>query len=463
MYYYVGNKRLFDTDKIKWCSVEDSLEYLNKLDEIGLDTETTGFDAHTKSIISLQLGDILNQFVIDTSVVDINKHYKSLIESKVILGQNLKFDLRFLYKQNIIPLNIFDTYIAECILYNNDDKFHKKGLDALTQRYCGVTLDKSIRGNIHREGLSEKVIIYGANDVAYLPEIKQKQLELAKTLQLTNAIKLDNLFVPVLAYVEYCGIKLDRTKWQKKVENTKKSLKNIEESLNQEIIALNIEKYIDKQLDLFSTDIKVTINWNSSKQVIDLFKTLGIDTSIVEDGEIKESVGAKHIQKLKQEFPIIQPYLKYKELQKDLSTYGENFYKHININTQRIHTNFNQLMNTGRMSCGGKDKEKKIEYINLQNIPADTDTRECFIADKGNILIDCDYSGQEDIVFVNKSKEPKLIDFYLDTTRKRDGHSFVAKMCFPKELKNILEEEVKHIRPDLRQKAKSAKFAMKKN
>ena len=86
--------------------------------------------------------------------------------------------------------------------------------------------------------------------------------------------------------------------------------------------------------------------------------TLGIDTSIVEDGEIKESVGAKHIQKLKQEFPIIQPYLKYKELRKDLSTYGENFYKHININTQKIHTNFNQLMNAGRMSCGGKDKEK---------------------------------------------------------------------------------------------------------
>ena len=69
--------------------------------------------------------------------------------------------------------------------------------------------------------------------------------------------------------------------------------------------------------------------------------------------------------------------------------------------------------------------------------------------------------GQEDFIFTELSQEPKLIDFYNDTKRKRDGHSFVAKICFPKELDGIEEEEVKHKRPDLRALAKKAKFSIK--
>ena len=53
-----------------------------------------------------------------------------------------------------------------------------------------------------------------------------------------------------------------------------------------------------------------------------------------------------------------------------------------------------------------------------------------------------------------------MIEFYNDTKRKRDGHSFVAKICFPKELVEVEEEEVKHKRPDLRALAKKAKFAI---
>lgn len=460
MYYYVGSKRLFDSDKIKWCSIEDSLEYLSKLEEIGLDFETTGFDVFTKQTLSLQLGDEKNQFVINTQEIPIEKYYKTLIESKLIIGQNLKFDIRWLYIKGIIPMNVYDTYIAEQILYNNDDKLHGKALDALVRRYCGETLNKTIRGNIHREGLSDRVIIYGAKDVAFLHEIKRKQLKLAYELDVYKAIELDNLFVPVITYLEFCGIKLDRDLWQKRITKSKAKLLEIEKELNNEIIRLNITKFIDRQLDLFSTEIRVNINWNSSKQVIDLFNILGIDTSIVEKGEEKKSVSAKHIRKLANEYPIINIYIKYKELQKELSTYGENFYKHINPVTGRIHTNFGQLLNTGRMYSGGKDKANHTEYINMLNIPRDEDTRKCFVPERGNILIDCDYSGQEDIIFANKCQDKVLTEFYLDTARKRDGHSFVAKMCFPKELENISEEDVKKLRPDLRQNAKSARFAI---
>ena len=460
MIYYVGNKKSFNSERIKWCSIQDSLDYLNKLDEVGLDFETMGFDVFTKQSLSLQLGHEKTQFVVNTQEVPIEKYYKSIIENKLIIGQNLKFDIKWLYIKGIIPMNVYDTYIAEQILYNNDDKFHKKALDALAQRYCGATLDKSIRGNIHREGLSDRVIIYGAQDVAYLHEIKRKQLDLAHKLDVYKAIELDNLFVPVITYLEFCGIKLDKELWQQKIDKARNSLKDVEKELNDEIVKLNISKFIDRQLDLFSSEIKVNINWNSAKQVIELFKILGIDTNLVENGETKESVSSKNIRKLEKEFPIIKVYLRFKELQKELSTYGENFFKHISPVTGRIHTNFGQLLNTGRMFSGGKDKANKMEYINMLNIPRDEDTRKCFVAEKGNTLIDCDFSGQEDILFANKCNDKTLTEFYLDNIRKRDGHSFVAKMCFPKELKDIKEEDVKKLRPDLRQNAKSARFAI---
>ena len=55
------------------------------------------------------------------------------------------------------------------------------GLNHLTIKYCGITLDKSIRRLIHIEGMSDRVIKYGADDTKYLPEIRIKQLEILKT------------------------------------------------------------------------------------------------------------------------------------------------------------------------------------------------------------------------------------------------------------------------------------------
>lgn len=67
---------------------------------------------------------------------------------------------------------------------------------------------------------------------------------------------------------------------------------------------------------------------------------------------------------------------------KTTSTYGQNFIDSINPVSGRIHTQFNQLMDTGRLSCGGKNKDAKIQYLNLQNLPSDKETRACFVSEK---------------------------------------------------------------------------------
>lgn len=462
-------KRVVGSSVWKEIEVQDIISYFKNHKFIALDTETSGLDPHSCELLSIQFGDFDQQFVIEYSPNILEKLKPLLLRKDVVwVLQNAKFDLQFFYKHDIILENIFDTYLAEGVLYCGFDdvklpNYVRKSLDVLVLKYCGVLLNKSIRGTINRVGLTDKVIEYGANDVKYLIPVMTSQMVKIKEDGLWGAVKLDNKFVKVLAYIEYCGIYLNKDKWLAKMEEDSKKLSDMEFALNKWVFERFGDKYVNKQLDLFSAAKRCSLNWGSSKQIIPIFKELGVDTRVKDKktGKMKDSIEAKHIIKQVHVSPLIQMYIDYKKAQKLVTTYGQNFLDAINPKTGRIHATFWQIMNTGRTSCGSGDNKDDDNSINLQNIPSDKITRGCFTNQFENtILVDCDYSQQEDRMYTQLSKEPALIDFYNDTTRKRDGHSFTAKLCFPKELKDVPEEEVKHERPDLRSKAKGAKFAI---
>lgn len=206
------------------------------------------------------------------------------------------------------------------------------------------------------------------------------------------------------------------------------------------------------------------VNWNSSKQVIPLLEFFGFDllTRDKVKGGMKKSVDATVIEGQKDKHPIAKVYLRFKAAQKVTSTYGQNFLDLINPKTDRIHTSFNQIgTDTHRYSSGGgDDKEvipgKKIPLVNLQNLPADAETRACFVADKGNKWISADYSGEESVILANIARDEAMIDLFLNGCG--DLHSLVAKMVYPDELKDVAVEDVKKLRPDLRKKAKAPEF-----
>lgn len=455
IYLITGQQKLLnlESDIIIPTNVEHCLNYFKDHEEIQFDTETTGFDPHTCDLLTIQLGDTDNQFVVDCDTIN-PQLFRELLENKIILGQNIKFDLKFLYRFNIIPKRVYDTFLVEKIL-TCGIKDIKRGLDALVLRYCDYRLDKSIRSFIHKEGLSTRVIKYAAEDVMFLQTIKEKQMTLIQAESMNLVVNLENRFVRVLAYIEYCGFKLDATKWKTRVLKNQLEYNKALNTLNQFILDNNYTNWLNNQLDLFSTDVKVNINWSSSKQVIKLFKELGIDTKVVEDGKTKDSVEATNISK--QNHPIIKPYLEYKGWEKEMSTYGLSFLKHINSKTGRVHTQFNQIMDTGRLSSGGKNKATKEEYINFQNIPSDPDTRSCFIAEPNNTLLISDYSGQEQIVLANKSLDPNILEFY--DKGLGDMHAFIASKMYP-EIANLTLDEIKSKHKDKRQNAKACGFAI---
>lgn len=80
IYLVTNNPNLQNTEDYKVISVEDSLEKLCPLQIVGLDTETSGIDVHTKDLLLVQMGCYEFQVVIDCRTINILE-YKNFLES----------------------------------------------------------------------------------------------------------------------------------------------------------------------------------------------------------------------------------------------------------------------------------------------------------------------------------------------------------------------------------------------
>ena len=471
MIYFVSNRtELFENDVYKCISVEESLKLLEELKVVGLDTETEGFDPYTDALLSLQLGNKDFQVVIDASNVDI-KLYKEFLESdgRTFLGWNLKFDMKFLFRQGIYLKKVYDGYLGEKLLWlGYPSGIHGLSLKAAGQNYLGIELDKSTRGKINYLGLNAEVIEYGAYDVKYLEDIILKQWEELKKKELTEAIKVENKFVIPLAYMEYCGIKLDVEKWKAKMQKDNAKYEESISLLNKWVCEHfpNDKRFtkVDLQGDLFlgyNTAPQCIINWASPKQVIPLFKELGfnLETKDKATGQMKDSIDAKVIEPQKNISDIAPIYLEYKAAAKVVGTYGENFLEQINPVSGRIHTSFQQMgADTTRITSGGKDKHNNIEYVNLLNLPSDEETRACFVAEKGNRWISIDYSGQETYLMASIANDQAIIKEL--TEGSGDIHSLTAYMSYQEIPRDTPIKDIKKKYHNLRQEAKGIEFAI---
>lgn len=493
IYLVTANQELFESSEYKHISVKESLEMIGSWKMIQFDTETTGTYSRLDTLLSAQFGapDKTAQIVLDCTTIDITK-YKDVLESKYLIGQNLKFDLQFLYNHSIIPRKIYDTMIVEQFLHLGYPSGHiSYSLKEIAYRRLDINIDKTVRGEIIWRGLDNEVIKYAASDVKYLYDIMQSQLKDLR--QVDNAMigaKLECDFVPTIAYLEWCGIKLDENKWRAKMLQDKKKLDRSISALNDFVVnnlKLKQFTFVDKQGDLFNGfDLtpKVLINWSSSPQVVKVAKILGFNTTTkdIKTGEDRDSAMEKQ---LKGQKGICDEFLRlyfgkgkegddnyfpgYSGSYKVVSSFGQGHLNAICPTTGRIHTVYKQLgASSGRMSCGSQQSNstlakykhippKECTYPNIQQLPSDPITRACFVPNKGNLLIDCDFSALESRLGADIYNEKAMQNEFLHGSG--DMHALCAKMVFYEELKDIDVKDVKKLRPDLRSKVKPIEFS----
>lgn len=516
IYLVTKQQSLWNSDRYKVISAEEALELLSPLNVVELDTETMGLDPYTKELLTVQLGCADFQVVIDCTSVDIHL-FKEYIENpqRMFLGWNIKFDLKFLYHQRIIPMRVYDGYLAEKLLWlGYPAGMHEMSLKAASINYLGVDMDKSVRGKIIQTGLTEDVIVYAAGDVSYLGKIRDKQLEQLEAKGLLKAIDFENEFVKCLAYIEYCGAKLDVGKWRIKMTTDLNNLERYEAELNDWVerycheygdkgytinqvihidkwyktedalkeerakLPLNAvrapefdstgashdsEAYVIKQTgnycsvnmqgDLFSgfdTKPRCHINWTSSQQVIPLFEELGLNLRVLDKK-------TKHYKK-SVDIKVVEPQASKSPL---IPIYIK--YKKAAIIVNTFGQKFLNLINpvTGRIHANfnqlGTDTGRlSSTEPNLQNLPHDAQTRACFVSDTGNKWISADYSGQESYLMASMANDEAMLEEL--TNGSGDLHSLTAKMVFQQIPRDMPLKDIKKNFKDLRQEAKGYEF-----
>ena len=187
-------------------------------------------------------------------------------------------------------------------------------------------------------------------------------------------------------------------------------------------------------------------NINSPKQLGEvLFDTLGLKPkNAKKTAGGQRSTKESELEKLRDEHPIIAAILRYRELQKLVSTYVDNLPKMVGEDG-RLHTTLLQTgTTTGRMAS--KDP-------NLQNIPVRTKeglmVRGAFVADNGYKLVSIDYSQIELRIAAILSGDEHMVEIFK---QGEDVHQAVAMRVF-----GVSADKVT---PEMRRKAKVINFGI---
>ena len=372
---------------------------------IAFDTETTGLDTKKADIVGFSFCTSAEKAYYvpvahsylgveeQVSPEDAVEALKKLMKCQVI-GQNLKFDLSLLYSRygldEVIPFA--DTMIMAWL----SDPGSKVGLDALAQKFFKYEMkpfkEMIKKGeNFSAVSISEATF-YAAEDAwmtFLLYKAIKKKMELGSLTHLLKEAKsVEYPFINVLIRMEQLGIKVDQER-----------LIVLQKQLSADLAALTEEIYV-----LAGTEFNI----RSTQQLgVVLFQQLGLKGG--KKTKTGYSTNEAVLQSLKEEHPIIEKILAYREYQKMLSTYVEPLLKLAKQDEKsRIYTSFLQTGTaTGRLSS--KDP-------NLQNIPVRSElgrrVRDAFVAKEGYKLVSIDYSQIELRLLAHFSKDDALLEAF---------------------------------------------------
>ena len=420
------------SDSYKLGTIEDVVKYCHNKEVLGVDTETEGFDFTCKKMIMFQIGDEHRQFVIDTRFIDISP-LKNILESPAItkIFHNAKFDYKFIKKWSGIECDgVYDTFLVERIL--SCGRHIGYGLKDLCKRYLNVELNKEIRNQfigLSGEAYRDDQIVYGAKDVEYLCKLRKLQLPKIQEFKLQRVVELENRAVLAFADIEYNGIDIDKDAWEVIARTSEQEALDMRDELdNLVLIVPELSDFVlsHVQGDLFTPQEelrKVGIKWTSPTQVLKVFQKLVPEL---------EDVNGKKMYKYSRQHKVIDLYVKYKEKMKLATSYGNDFFKFVSSDG-KIHTQFNQILDTGRVAS---------KKPNMQQIPADNKFRNCFLAPDNWCFVSSDYSSQELNVIAFGSKDPVWIKAL---EQGQDLHSVCADLVYGQEWADAAEDDCSYM------------------
>jgi DNA polymerase-1 len=320
--------------------------------------------------------------------------------------------------RSLLPLGVdvtglaLDTAVAAYLLDPSTDRYR---IGDLAERLLGVTVDDGTGGKgqgafvldvpperSHGDGGIGDEVVQAARLTAVLARLRAPLTEaLAAVGEGALYDDVEQPLVRVLARMEVVGIPVDLG-----------VLRSISAGLADECRSL--EGTIQ---DLAGEPFKV----NSVPQLrAVLYEKLGLTP--VRKTKTGFSTDARTLELLRGQHPIVEALLRYREVEKLRSTYGESLAAEV-AGDGRIHATFRQTVaRTGRLSS---------DRPNLHNIPVRTEEgrrfREAFVPSAGRRLLVADYDQVELRAIAHLSGDPGLTSAFA---AGEDIHRTVASQVF---------------------------------
>ncbi len=392
---------------------------------IGFDTETTELEPRDGELRLVQLSDGKKTTIVDLRkfseveglrVADALEPLRKLIadQSIVKVAHNAKFDAKWVRHHLGCEINgIFDTYLASQLIAAGDsDRRHSLG--DVAQFFTGIELDKTMQtSDWSASELSNTQLEYAVRDAAIMLQLREQIVDRLENDGLERAAKLEFECVSPIAEMELNGFHLDRDRWRAQLEKVSAAQAKAADEL-QELLSSGVA-----QASLFG---RSEINLDSQAQVVGALQNLGVP--------IPDTTRAWQLQPLSEKYPVVEKLLKYRTVQKSMTSFGEGFLDLVNPTTGRIHADFRQIgAPTGRFSCSKP---------NLQQIPHDAAYRRCFTPAEGHKFVIADYSQIELRILADFSGDKKFIDSFVSGI---DFHSSTASQVFGVGMENLTEAQ----------------------
>ncbi len=345
------------------------------------------------------------------------RNYRSFIseifgKKRLVVMHDCKNTYKYLKSFHVNPeCEFWDVKIAHYLI--QPERKHELG--DIAWDYLNYEFEKKES----QEKASERLLIIQKVYDRLCKELKDDNLEgLFKTVEMP--------LVPVLADMEYTGVRVDTAVLGKNSAAMDAELRDIEGK---------IFEYAGE-----------TFNIASPKQ---LGEVLFSKMQIVQNAKLTKNkqfqTGEEVLKKLIYKHPIVPLILEWRQLSKLKSTYIDALPQLINPKTGRIHTTFTQtITTTGRLSSVNP---------NLQNIPIRTergrDIRKAFVPSEGNVLMAADYSQIELRIVAHVCGDERMIETFR---RNDDIHASMAAHIF-----KVTPDQVT---ADMRRAAKTVNFGI---
>lgn len=336
---------------------------------------------------------------------------------KFVTQNGLNFDMLFMFNNgmDIFKHEWYDTYIGEQVITLTNRRGVKKDLASIVKRRLGYDIDKDVD---HRDWLadtlSDRQIRYVAEDISFLPAIRDAQYAKAAEVDATvglsdwyktglvHALDFEMDLLPIVAQMECRGLPLDAGALE-------------EYYVSQIIESSNAKRDLDAMFG--------EVNWNSHVQVKRAFREVfGIQLPSTQEDELINihdmSVGSP-IQ------PAIKTLITYKHAAKRAGMYNGEFYDKYTVDGW-LRAQFRPTgTDTGRFSSANP---------NLQQIPKNKGEkfgrgmRHVFGNLDGFQIVAIDYSQIEFRVAANEANDTAALTMFRDGSY--DVHTMVAAQVF---------------------------------